>query len=228
MKRTWILVQYGLLFGLMLFAGIFAYRWWTHYQDKVEVLQQVVQRLSADSRVAEVLVTGVNYDEEAQKTFTTIKFVEYDVDGRPLPAKYFTFSGNVIQFQSLVIRFDDLHIQQGDPLKGKSAYIFWKVFMLDGENTQEYDITSINAVPSGYKLKGRDSVYEHQIWQRFWDLALNADDAEAYGIKNAQIEAPGTLFIPGYLYTIRIEHDGGLRIDSERLPAILQGETILK
>jgi hypothetical protein len=36
------------------------------------------------------------------------------------------------------------------------------------------------------------------------------------GIKNAQIEAPGTKFVPGLIYTIKIEHDGGLRIDADR------------
>ncbi len=46
------------------------------------------------------------------------------------------------------------------------------------------------------------------------------------GVKNAQIEAPGTKFIPGALYTIKIEHDGGIRIDVQALSAILTGERI--
>ena len=98
-------------------------------------------------------MTGVNYSEAEQKTYTTIKFLEYDSQGNPLEPKYFTFSGNIIQFQSLVVRFDDIHIRQADRLKDKSAYLFWKVFMLDGKNTQEYDITKINEVPQGYKLE---------------------------------------------------------------------------
>ena len=50
--------------------------------------------------------------------------------------------------------------------------------------------------------------------------------ASRAGVKNVQIEAPGTMFIPGYLYTIRIEHSGGLRIDINPLPEILKGEKI--
>jgi hypothetical protein len=46
------------------------------------------------------------------------------------------------------------------------------------------------------------------------------------GIKNAQIEAPGSLFIPGTIYKIYIEHDGGLRIDAAPIPAILKGEKL--
>ena len=44
--------------------------------------------------------------------------------------------------------------------------------------------------------------------------------------KNAQIEAPGTKFVPGTLYTIKIEHGGGMRIDAEPLAPILKGERI--
>ena len=51
--------------------------------------------------------------------------------------------------------------------------------------------------------------------------------ARKLGIKNAQIEAPGTKFMPGILYTLKIEHDGGIRIDTLEIPAILKGEKIL-
>ena len=60
----------------------------------------------------------------------------------------------------------------------------------------------------------------------FWKNALDSEYAKKQGIKNAQIEAPGTKFIPGLLYTIKIEHDGGMRIDATEIPAILKGEKI--
>ena len=204
------------------------------------VLKQIITRLEADSRVAEVLVTGVNYNEAEQKTYTTIKFLEYDSRGNPLEPQYFTFSGNIIQFQSLVVRFDDIFIRQADRLKGKSVYFFWKVFMLDGKNTQEYPITRINEIPKGYRLEagqrllplggplaaGRGNSVEAKFWARFWEYALDPRTAKLEGIKNAQIEAPGTMFVPGILYTIKIEHDGGLRIDAAPLAGILRGEKI--
>ncbi len=45
-------------------------------------------------------------------------------------------------------------------------------------------------------------------------------------IKNAQIEAPGSMFLPGTIYTLKIEHDGGIRIDAEPVPEILKGEAV--
>jgi hypothetical protein len=207
-------------------ASFFLYRVYFKFVQENAILKQVIERLEAESRVAEVLVTGVNFDEERQKNFTTIKFLEYDTKGNPLEPKYFTFSGNIIQFQSLVIRFDDVHVRGGDRLKGKSAFIFWKAFMLDGPNTQEYEITQMNTVPEGYKVPGLINPFEEKLWQEFWESALNEEQAQKQGIKNAQIEAPGTMFVPGKLYTIIIEHDGGLRIDSKDLPPILKGEAI--
>ena len=198
------------------------------YLHENKILNEMISRLEADSRIAEVLVTGVNFDEQTHKTLTTIKFLEYDVSGTPLTPRYFTFPGNIIQFQSLVIRFDDIFVRMGDRLRGKSAYLFWKVFMLDGKDTQEYVITSVREIPQGYRLDGPPDTFEKRLWEKFWDYALDPRAAQRAGIKNAQIEAPGTMFVPGHLYTIRIEHDGGMRIDAAKLPTILSGERMPK
>ena len=88
-----------------------------------QVLRQVIARLSADTRIAEVVVTKSEFDEVSGKILTTIKFLEYNSEGQPLTPKYFSFRGNIIQFQSLVIRFNDNLVKKGDKLKGKSAYL---------------------------------------------------------------------------------------------------------
>ncbi|MBF0216989.1 MAG: hypothetical protein HQL30_08365 [Candidatus Omnitrophica bacterium] len=197
------------------------------HTGEVAMLKKIISRLEADSRVAEVMVTESSYDKVSKKTTTTIKFLEYDVDGKPLEPRYFTFRGNVIQFQSLVIRFDDKYIRAGDKLKGKSVYLFRKVFMLDGKNTEEYDLAAVDEVPSGYRVPGmNDERFEKELWMSFWEYALDPSKANKVGVKNAQIEAPGTMFKKGIIYTLKIEHDGGLRIDSSLIPAILKGEKI--
>ena len=206
---------------------VFLHQHINRYARENKILKQVISRLEADSRIAEVLVTNVSFDEKAGKELTTIKFLEYDTKGNPTEPRYFTFPGNIIQFQSLVIRFVDSLVIRNDSLRGKSIYLFWKVFMLDGPNTKEFEITKINQVPEGYKCENGHNLFEERLWQKFWEYALNSEVAKKGGIKNAQIEAPGTLFVPGTLYTIKIEHDGGMRIDAQTLPTILNGERIL-
>ena len=190
------------------------------------LLNKVIERLTADSRVAEVIVTDVKRDPKTKKTYTTIKFLEYDTKLNPLEPKYFTFSGNVIQFQSMVIRFDDFYVKKGHPLKGKSAYLFMKAFMLTDKGAETFEITKINEIPSGYEAADVKNAFEERLWKRFWEYALNPKEASKVGIKNAQIEAPGTKFIPGVIYTIKIEHDGGLRIDVKQVTPILKNEKI--
>lgn len=215
--------KWGLLAAIVLVGIIVLVRFF--YQE--EFLKQIIARLEADSRAAEVLVVGVNYNEELKKNFTTIKFVEYDSAKKPLEPRFFTFPGNIIQFQSLVVRFDDRFVEAGDRLRGKSAYLFWKVFCLDGANTKEFVITDIEEVPDGYKLGKKANGFEKKFWREFWQYAFNKNKASHAGIKNVQIEAPGVMFVPGYLYTVKIEHSGGLRIDMNPLPGILKGERIL-
>ena len=211
--------------GLIAYAGLYVYNATIHENA---VLKEVIKRLEADSRIAEALVTDVQYNPITQRNMTTIKFLEYDNDQHPLTPKYFTFSGNIIQFQSLVVRFQDDFVKKGDALRGKSAYLFWKVFMLDGANTQEYNITPVNSIPEVYALKSLDYKIQADFWKEFWEYALDKSKADKAGIKNAQIEAPGSKFIPGILYTLKIEHSGGIRIDTSTIPDIFKGETILK
>ena len=210
------------LAAALLSAGFWVNRW----LQESRILRKVIERLSAESRIAEVLVTKSEFDETTRKIRTTIKFLEYDAKGTPLPAKYFSFEGNVIQFQSLVVRFEDKFVRTGDKLRGKSAYLFLKAFVLDGAKTQMFDITPAHEIPPGYKVPGERSEFEIKIWQEFWNYALNPEARQHAGIKNAQIEAPGTLFLPGTIYTLKIEHDGGIRIDAQPVPEILKGERV--
>lgn len=207
-------------------AAVLVYQFSIRYFFENKILNQVIERLQADSRIAEVLVTEVKLDGGTGRRLTTIKFLEYDVSQKPLPPKYFTFSGDLIQFQSLVIRFDDMYVRNKDKLRGRSAYLFWKVFMLDGKNTEEYEITKAYQVPEGYEIGGLAIPFEKKLWRKFWRYALDPERAKEMGVKSAQIEAPGTKFVPGTLYTLKIEHDGGVRIDVATLPAILKGERI--
>jgi hypothetical protein len=207
-------------------AGVVAYKYYMHCRE-VAVLKQIIERLTADTRIAEVLVTDVKAEPNSGRELTTIKFVEYDSKGLAIEPRYFTFSGNIIQFQSMVIRFDERYVKYGDRLRGKSAYVFLKAFALhDNGRAEVFAINDMNEAPSGYRIAAAKNGFERQLWLEFWKLALEPAARSAEGVKNAQIEAPGTRFVPGMLYTIKIEHDGGMRIDSAALPAILSGERI--
>ena len=128
-----------------------------------KALKEIIERLAADSRVAEVMVTEVKSDPATKNTYTTIKFLEYSAKLKPLKPKYFTFSGNVIQFQARVIRFDNFYVKKGHPLRGKSAYLFLKAFILTDKGAETFDITKINEIPSGYEVEGAKNNFERGL-----------------------------------------------------------------
>lgn len=213
----------NIIYVVLIIAGLAAVLMKPFYE--VMILKKMLARVTADTRIAEVLVTAQHYDSTTKKNSTTIKFVEF-AGSKPLAPRYFTFPDNLIQFQSLVIRFDDVFVEHADALRGKSVYFFWKVFMLDGKNTVAYELNSADAATEGYKIYTSRNPFEAALWRRFWRFAKEQDSRRQEGIKNVQVEAPGTRFIPGMLYTLKIEHDGGIRIDSSVLPEILRGELI--
>ncbi len=212
---------------VLLLVVLVAFVGWFKFQEFM-TLRQIVRNLRAESRIAEALVMESSVDEFTRKYRTTIKFLEYDVRGRALKPKYFTFDGNLIQFQTLVVRFDDRYVERGHRLKGKSVYLFLKAFVLAGKNTQEFPITAAHEVPEGYKVGSSPSGFEREMWGKFWKLALDPDERKRIGIKNAQIEAPGSVFVPGTIYTLMIEHDGGIRIDARPIPEILKQDATEK
>ncbi|MDD5504645.1 MAG: hypothetical protein PHV77_04960 [Candidatus Omnitrophica bacterium] len=196
-------------------AAIFLAQW-IYTQNEARFFKVFTQRLTADSRVAEVTVCDVKTVTGLSKPRVTIRFVEYDTNLKPLDPKYFTFSNDLIQFQSLVVRFSDSYVKKADPLRGKSIYLFMKVFTLTDTGAEVFNITGVNDIPSGYRIEGLSRGFQEKVWKRFWEYALDPAKSQAMGIKNAQIEAPGTRFVPGMVYTIKIEHDGGLRIDADK------------
>ncbi len=212
--------------ALVLTGVIILTLWIVHWIEEARVMKKMIERLSADSRIAEVLVTKSEYDETTKKVKTTIKFLEYASDGSALSPHYFSFQGNLIQFQSLVVRFQDKFVKSGDPLRGKSVFLFMKAFVLDGDKTQSFDITQPETIPEGYRVSRKISEFERKVWARFWRYALDPSERDHMGIKNAQIEAPGSLFLPGTIYTLKIEHDGGIRIDTRPVPDVLKGEKL--
>ena len=131
------MVSIGILAIAVALAGIGVKQWiW-----KERVLRKIIERLHAETRRADVLVTKSEFDEITKRIKTTIKFLEYDAQGKPLEPKYFTFAGNIIQFQSLVIRFNDKLVEAGDRLRGKSAAFFILIINPPGLFTEAGGIT---------------------------------------------------------------------------------------
>jgi hypothetical protein len=209
-------------------VGIYLYR--DHFsasrdirrlEEEKKELQQIVQRLSAESRRADVLVTD-------QKTIdgvlnTTLLFVEYDRNEVALPAKRFTVKGDFIHIDAMVIKFERGFIEENDPLRGHSIALFTKIY---GDAERPADAAMIdppNEIPGIYRdADPRVSEFEMQLWKNFWKLAEDPKLRAERGVRIANGQGVWGPFEINRLYTLTIESDGGLNLVYEPIKGIYQ------
>src|SRR6476646_6709649 len=134
-----MLRPFGKIFGLTLLllvasVGIVYYQHVTSAEKKIEKLEdekrqleQVVQRITTEKRVADILVSHQERDAKGELQ-TTLLFVEYDKKDQPLPARSFTISGDTAHIDAMVIKFDRDFVAAGDPLRGHSIALFTKLY----------------------------------------------------------------------------------------------------
>jgi len=175
-------------------------------------LRSFVDRLTAESRVADIKILAQRPDPEGVPV-TTLQFVERDRAGERLPPRVLTARGREVYFDALVIKFSDDAVKVGDPLRGKSLHLFRRIF---GSAQEPRDgpllAASQGIVPDVYRLADTVSPFERALWARFWHWAAHPDEAEAEGVRIAQIEAVAIRPIVDAAYRITLEHDGGLNI----------------
>jgi hypothetical protein len=192
-------------------------------QDEKRQLEQVVTRLETEKRVADVLVSRQEKNPATGVLETTLLFVEYDKNGKTLPAKSFTIQGNTAHIDAMVIKFDHEYVAKNDALRGHSIALFTKIY---GDHQAPSDAMMIDApgkIPDIYQ--GADPVvsdFEQRLWRDFWRLYDDEGYREKQGVRALGGHGVWGPFQPDRLYTITIESDGGLNMASEPLRGIVR------
>lgn len=207
-------------------VGVFVYR--SHNsieaelqreQEKTAELRQIVQRLTSERRVADVMVT--DQQTVGGTLQTKILFVEYDHDGQALPAKRFTIDGNMVHLDAMVVKFDGKFVAENDPLRGHSIALFTRLYGDSQSPANAFHVDEPGQVPAVYRDPDpKVALFEQELWKNFWRLADDADYRNQMGVRVAQGEGVWRPFEPNRLYTITLEFNGGLNIRSEPLKGI--------
>lgn len=206
--------------------GVYVYR--THSsieaqlereQQRTAELRQIVQRLTAERRVADVMVTDQKTVDGVLRT--SIVFVEYGKDDAALPAKRFTITGNMIHLDAMVVKFDGKFVEQNDPLRGHSVALFTRLYGDTQTPAEGFPIDEPGQVPAVYRDDDpKVRQFQQELWQNFWRLADDPGYRNEMGVRIAQGEGLWRPFEPDHLYTITLESNGGLNIRSEPLKGI--------
>lgn len=190
-------------------------------QQRTAELRLVVQRLGAERRVADVIVTEQSESEGVLRT--TLLFVEYARDGSPLPGRQFTIEGSTAHIDALVVKFDGKFVQENDVLRGRSIALFKGIYGDRQTPEQAHRIDEPGHIPAVYRgAEPRVSRFEQELWDNFWRLAEDAAYRAQMGVRVAEGEGVWCPFRTDRLYTLTLESNGGLNITSEPLKGIYQ------
>jgi hypothetical protein len=188
-------------------VGLYIYHERLGKDYQIQQLQQIVQRLETERRVAKILVTDQKTVDG--KTTTTLLFMEYRKDGTSLPPKQFVINGNEAHIDAEVVKFKDEYVQDGDPLRGESIMLFVRIYGADQTPADGFPIDQPGSIPEIYRgIDPQVSQFEQDIWSRFWKLYNDEDARDAIGIRAMNGEGLYGPFDRDHVYTITIRPDG--------------------
>ena len=218
-ELKWIHLKLSMAVGACLSGGFLLLLWWFFCADPREAeirrLQEQIVRLETERRVAQVVVV------EQRGGRTRFRFAETAPDRAPV-SREFEIEGEVAYFDALVVRFDAAFTKLGDSTRGKSLYLFRRVFGEHQAPVKGFPLDPFDklGVPAAYRLHQIPSAFEREIWRDFWDLALNPKVSGEKGIRVLQGQAVYTKLVPGKIYHLTIQDAGGLSIQVEEAPAL--------
>jgi hypothetical protein len=140
---------------------------------------------------------------------TTIRFTEVDDAGKPINvSRELTLPGQEVYFDTLVIKFDDHFVEQGDPIKGSALMLFRRVFSSTMRAQDGFVIDKEGQVPEVYGERQAASEFEKDLWKRFWDLANDEKLAKERGVRAIHGDAPYMRLEPERVYEICLRSTG--------------------
>jgi hypothetical protein len=191
----------------------------TALEDENFSLRGVIDRLAAERRVAELIVTRQDVVEGKRRT--TVMLVEHDRSGKPMSPRRFDLVGEQIHVDGKVIKFDTDAVRADDPLRGKAILLLDKIY---GDATAPADAERIDTpgrIPSIYRDAQPDvSDFEQTLWNEFWSLHADESLRQSRGVRVAHGAGVFAPFQVGRRYEITLTPDGNLTLHAFDIPPI--------
>jgi hypothetical protein len=181
---------------------------------RIEELDTAMRFLKIDHRLARLSVLGQVRGADG-RTETQVRFEELDRDGQVIgeTAEY-SLPGRVAYIESLVIKFGDDYVEQGDIWRGSSICLFRRLFAETQSPEEGFPLDQVGERPLPY-TDDRAPDLVSQLWMRFWDYANDPSEAAAVGVRAIHGEAPFIELREGSSYLIELRASGGLSLRKE-------------
>jgi len=174
-------------------------------KERLDAYLKILKRIDRRARI-EVL----KQVKDPQGTLqNTIRFTETDADGKPINvSRELTLTGLEVYFDTLVIKFDDHFVEQGDPLKGQSLMLFRRIFTNTTRPEDGVVLDRDGQPPLIYAELQAPNNFEKDLWRRFWELANDEKLAKERGVRAIHGDAPYMRLEPDRVYEILLRSTG--------------------
>ena len=174
-------------------------------KQRLEAFLKILKHIDRRARV-EVLRQARDQQGGLQ---TTIRFTETDNAGKPVSlSRELTLPGREVYFDTLVIKFGDQFVEQGDPLKGHALMLFRRIFSSTMRAEDGVVIDKQGEAPEVYAGRQAPSGFEKDLWKRFWELANDEKLAKEHGVRAIHGDAPYMLLEPNRVYEVSLRSTG--------------------
>ena len=186
-------------------------------QERTRLIEYA-KRLGAERRVAQVDVVRQRQDQLG-RTVSTLLWQEIGADGllgKPLAVETI---GDLVYFESLVLKFQQHYVGEGDPARGASLALFRRIF---GDCQAPDSVCEIGraARPVTTSASEENERLHAELWEKFWEFVDDPRMAADYGVRVAQCEAPAAPLRAGQTWGLSLDAAGGMNIS--RLDADVQ------
>jgi hypothetical protein len=119
-----------------------------------------------------------------------------------------TLPGQEFYFDTLVIKFDDHFIEEGDPFKGRALMLFRRIFSNTMRPEDGFVIDAEGQTPEAYAEQQAPTAFEKELWRRFWELANDQKLAKEHGVRAIHGDAPYMRLEPDRVYEVCLRSTG--------------------
>jgi len=143
--------------------------------------------------------------------FTKLRFVETDRNNpnRKVLEKEYEIEGDVIHFDSLIIKFSNQLVMDG---KEKAIYLWRRVYGEKMNPEDGFPIEIEGEEPRRYAdIFSRFSIVnKDEFWQKIWSLGNDPDRLRKEGIQAIYGNVIYKKIRPNYIYIFKIDNKGGV------------------
>jgi|SRR5947209_4695361 len=174
-------------------------------KQRLEAYLKILKHVDRRARI-EVLRQAKDPQGNLQ---TTIRFTETDAAGKPVTvSQELTVPGREVYFDTMVIKFDDHFVEQGDPLKGQALMLFRRIFSSTMRAEDGFAIDAQGQAPEIYAERQAPSGFEKELWKHFWELANDEKTAREHGVRAIHGDAPYMRLEPDRVYEMWLRSTG--------------------